>query len=767
MSYQPLWLRDLVAYSIQAAAMVGVGVVMARVLRLRMPRVRHAYWQALLAVCVFLPFLQPWRPEMLEPSGAVLSEITLAAPPTAAAPTGPSLAQIVLWLICAGIVLRLAWMALGLGRLWLYRRHAERINQTPEAVREAQRLVPASSSFFISRQIPIPATFGFFQPAILFPARFLDMEPAMQKAIALHELLHVERRDWLWNMFEEIVLTLLWFHLPLWWVVRSARLSREQVVDAEAVRRSNARRPYLKALLEMAGQKRLAESLPAPLFLRESQLAERVALMMKEVHMSRTRLTVSILTAVVTLLISGATLVWAFPLKTAAPQAGTPEASSSAAGSEGALSANPSLSGNSVAAEAQSGDEKTKASKGGGNGEIEPVKPVYKEQPKYPQQAKAKHLSGKVILSCVVDAKGNVTKVTEVSKPLGGGLDESAMDAVRNWKYKPATLDGVPVEVKTDVTINFTLKEKPGKGSPKSSPTTDPPAQNNQSSSTSSNVGHSAYIDQEEIRRQLDEAMQQAKIAQEVASKIDQKKIQEQIDQALRQAKIAQKNFAKIDQGKIQQQVKEAMKQVEKLQTPEMRRQMQEQMEQLKKMNTPEMRQQLMQAMAQAKIAQESAARMDRCEVQRELEQARKQVQQAKREVQAAREETKKAREDAIKARREAEAQGKAGKPALSVAPKPSPVPPKEVSPPPPPPPPPPPKTPESAAVVGGVTGGVVGGVPGGKIDGVQGGQVIGVPGEIAGGVITAPHPPVAPSLKEAAPPPVLASPTPPPTPQN
>ena len=129
MSYQPLWLRDLVAYSIQVAALVGVGVVMARALRVRVPRVRHAYWQALLAVCVLLPLLQPWHPEILESSGAALSDVTFAAPAAVAAPTGPSLAEIVLWLICAGIVLRLGWMALGLGRLWLYRRRAERIKQ--------------------------------------------------------------------------------------------------------------------------------------------------------------------------------------------------------------------------------------------------------------------------------------------------------------------------------------------------------------------------------------------------------------------------------------------------------------------------------------------------------------------------------------------------------------------------------------------------------------------------------------------------------------
>jgi TonB family protein len=826
MSCQPLWLRDLVAYSIQAAALVGVGVVMARTLRLRMPRVRLAYWQALLAVCVILPLLQPWRPEVLETSGFAMSNITLAAP-AAAAPSGPSFAQTVFWVICVGIALRALWMALGLGRLWVYRRGAQRIEQTPQAVEEAQRLAPVFPALFISRQIPTPATFGIFRPAVLFPARFLDMEPAMQKAVALHELLHVERRDWLWNMFEEVVLTLLWFHLPLWWVVRSARLSREQVVDAEAVRRSNARRPYLKALLEMAGQKHLAESLPAPLFLRESQLAERVALMMKEVHMSRTRLTVSILAAAVTITIAGAGLAWAFPLKTSAQQLVTPAVASAPVSSEGSSAAVTAMPEHAAAAESEPVRKLGKVYKVGGK--VSAPVPIYTPEPPYTPQARESHLEGYVVLWAVIDDKGRVVAVKQSSKPLGQGLDESALNTVRTWKFKPGMREGVPVPVKVMVEVSFRgdWSKKQGSVSQKLGPANDPPAQGNQGVSADTNRNHGMYVNQEEIQRQLDEAMQQAKISQEAASKIDQKEIQEQVDEAMRQAKIAQKNFAKIDQAKIQQQVdaamkqlqemntpemrlkmQEQMKQLEKMNTPEMHRQMQKQMEQLKKMNTPEMRQkiqeamkqlnmaqmaapkideakirkQVEQAMEQAKIAQESVSRMNKDEVQRQLEQARKEVEQARQEARAAREEARKARQDAMRARREAEEQRKAAKPAPSATPKPAPAPQKENAPPAPPPAPPAlPKTPESAGIVGGVAGGVAGGVvegvPGGKVKdirggqvkGIEGGRVIGVPGGITGGVITTSHPPVppSPSPKQAVPPPPPASPAPPSPPQN
>ncbi len=661
MSYQPLWLRDLVAYSIQAAAIVGVGVVMARVLRLRMPRVRHAYWQALLAVCVFLPFLQPWRPEMLESSGATLSNITFAATAAVAAPAGPSLAEIVLWLICAGIVLRTLWMTLGLGRLWLYRRHAQRLEAAPQAVEEAQRLVPVFPRFFISRQLPTPATFGFLRPAILFPTRFLEMEPAMQKAIALHELLHVERRDWLWNMFEEVVLTLLWFHLPLWWVVRSARLSREQVVDAEAIRRSHARRPYLKALLEMAGQKRLAESLPAPLFLRESQLAERVTLMMKEVHMSRTRLTVSILTAAVTLLITGASLVWAFPLKTSAQQQTAPQMSSAAA-------AGTSFPANSVA-KAGSAQEGTKVYKVGGN--VTAPEPINNPDPAYTPQARKNHLTGTVVFSVVVDATGRVVEVKQVSKPLGQGLDESAIRTIRSWTFKPGMRDDVPVPVRVQAEITFKLYGKADEAAQKPGAAIDPLVQDNLNTPTKTNKDHNTNFKQQEIQRQVEQAKQQAKISQQAVAKIDQAKIQLQLKEAMDQTKIAQEAASRIDRAKIQQQVETAM-------------------EQLQKMNTPEMRQQLKHAMAQAKVAQEAAAKVNKAEIQRQLEQARSQMKQARKEAQAAEKEAEKAREELKKERLELQKQPEVARP-LPPAPASPPAPPlptssEKLTPPPPPP---------------------------------------------------------------------------------
>lgn len=62
-------------------------------------------------------------------------------------------------------------------------------------------------------------------------------------------------------------------------------------------------------------------------------------------------------------------------------------------------------------------------------------------------------------MSIVVSGKGEVTEV-HVSKSLDAefGLDHAAMDAARQWKFKPGTKDGRPVAVRVTVEMAFTLK---------------------------------------------------------------------------------------------------------------------------------------------------------------------------------------------------------------------------------------------------------------------------------------------------------------------
>jgi protein TonB len=80
---------------------------------------------------------------------------------------------------------------------------------------------------------------------------------------------------------------------------------------------------------------------------------------------------------------------------------------------------------------------------------------IRKVQPAYPPLAKQARISGSVVLQAVIGKDGTIQNLKAVSgHPM---LIQSALDAVRQWKYKPYFLNGEPVEVDTQVTVNFTL----------------------------------------------------------------------------------------------------------------------------------------------------------------------------------------------------------------------------------------------------------------------------------------------------------------------
>ena len=78
---------------------------------------------------------------------------------------------------------------------------------------------------------------------------------------------------------------------------------------------------------------------------------------------------------------------------------------------------------------------------------------LYQKPPIYPPDAKAKHISGAVIMAATISKEGRVDRLEVVSGP--EELRASAMDAVREWRYKPYLLNGEPTEVETKITVNY------------------------------------------------------------------------------------------------------------------------------------------------------------------------------------------------------------------------------------------------------------------------------------------------------------------------
>jgi protein TonB len=83
---------------------------------------------------------------------------------------------------------------------------------------------------------------------------------------------------------------------------------------------------------------------------------------------------------------------------------------------------------------------------------------VHRVEPTYPPVAQQAHIQGSVVLTAIIDKNGNVQQLRLVSGP--PLLVPAAIEAVKQWHYKPFLLNGEPLEVETTVTINFHLRSE-------------------------------------------------------------------------------------------------------------------------------------------------------------------------------------------------------------------------------------------------------------------------------------------------------------------
>ena len=110
-----------------------------------------------------------------------------------------------------------------------------------------------------------------------------------------------------------------------------------------------------------------------------------------------------------------------------------------------------------VAANAQQTDaapaKKITRIRQGGNAMVAALKT--KVQPEYPEEARKKGIAGTVRLHAIIARDGSVAQLEVISGDQL--LVKSALDAVRQWKYRPTLLNGEPVEVDTTIDVIFSL----------------------------------------------------------------------------------------------------------------------------------------------------------------------------------------------------------------------------------------------------------------------------------------------------------------------
>lgn len=472
----PVWLSNLIAYSLQMAILASVGALLLYLFRLRVPRVALLYWQSLLLVCLLLPCLQPWEhprihrsaPEVesLEVTGAAVAEIAAAEilPPQKPVPW-----NYIPHILGGGILLRFVWLFIGFLRLGRFRRKSQLLSEERLAIQDVQWRTGVRVSVLLSPAIHSPVTFGWRSPAVILPLSFRDLSESCKQAVLCHELMHVRRCDWIAILIEESIRAVFWFHPAVWWLLGRIRLSREQVVDHEVVQLIGSKQPYLDSLLEFARTHPRLQAAPAPLFLRERHLVQRVALLLKEVSMSRTRVAVSMIGISALLLATLYVAAGIFPL-TGAPAfaqepVALPAAEPQPAASPvpvpfqiAALQVPPVTALPAAAAVAQEPVVEIRAPRGNpirvGSAVLD-SRLIHRVNPNYPQLAMRARVTGTVRLMVTINEEGFVWDIQVAEgHPL---LVDSAVAAVKQWHYSPTLLNGMPVPVTAQVEVVYNL----------------------------------------------------------------------------------------------------------------------------------------------------------------------------------------------------------------------------------------------------------------------------------------------------------------------
>src|SRR6266700_1287504 len=274
----------------------------------RAARTRYAMAVITLIVMLAVPIGTAVRLRAARSSvGAVVAPATrVVAPPTPATtePTtpsaerpGPSLATrvradlepalpwiVVAWL--AGVVI----LSIRLVSGWLVTRRLSTVGTrpVPHACRVAlARLVvrlrvTRPVRVLESAVIQVPAVIGWLRPVILLPASALTgLTPLQLDALLAHELAHVRRYDYLVNLLQSAIETLLFYHPAVWWVSRRVRDEREHCCDDVAVAACGDAHFYATALL---GMERLRNPMPAlSMAAAGGSLVERVRRLMTPV----------------------------------------------------------------------------------------------------------------------------------------------------------------------------------------------------------------------------------------------------------------------------------------------------------------------------------------------------------------------------------------------------------------------------------------------------------------------------------------------------
>ncbi len=232
-----------------------------------------------------------------------------SSPQIPALPSQPDLnSQALSWVLLAwllGVALMLVRLAVSLYDLRALARRATQpqnhtIQQAWNQVSRATQGKPRPIRLLVADQLAGPVTFGILWPTIVLPtALACQASPQLIHAILAHELAHIRRHDYLVNLGQILIESLLFFNPAVWWLNAQIRREREAACDAQAAHETGNETTYAEALADYATQ--LANPIPAMAmpFSRErggDSLVDRVRRLLVPGYQPRLKLPISAVT---------------------------------------------------------------------------------------------------------------------------------------------------------------------------------------------------------------------------------------------------------------------------------------------------------------------------------------------------------------------------------------------------------------------------------------------------------------------------------------
>jgi TonB family protein len=427
-----LWLTNLAAFSVQFGALIVASAAIVSVLRLSAPRAMLRFWQTVFAAAVLWPAWQLVAPVVTSGSTSMLgarfattalwpSSVEGAGLHSTMASVDTNVAAMILGVVAIGSIVRIAWVAVGLMQLRLIQASSDPADAVYDVALSLERELGVTANVRFSDAVAAPATLGVRRPTILLPRRVSQLSLPLQRAMLCHELIHVRRRDWLATVAEELWCAALWFHPAARALTSRLSLSRETLVDNLTIAYTRDRHAYAAALLEFS------TSRPQPMattgLIGRRHLEQRLILIAEEVPMPRWSLALRIVVAAATVM---ATIVGT---TSGAPLVTTLQA-------------------------------QEKIYKPAEDSTVTLPQVVKEVKPAYTARALQARIQGTVWLTVVILSNGTTGDVS-VAKSLDKehGLDDAAVQAARQWVFRPGTKDGEPVNVEVTIEMTFTLKK--------------------------------------------------------------------------------------------------------------------------------------------------------------------------------------------------------------------------------------------------------------------------------------------------------------------